>query len=93
MSKLDELNQNINILMSGVITHFKQNNISLIMPTYVPQRGEILREFAQQGISTFIAGGYRNTQTFAEIPQKGLPGAADRLPFRSGYNGIYFIFS
>ena len=83
MSKLDELNQNINILMSGVITHFKQNNISLIMPTYVPQRGEILREFAQQGISTFIAGGYRNTQTFAEIPQKGLP--ADTMEYISSF--------
>ncbi|MBS4772745.1 MAG: hypothetical protein KHX55_00520 [Proteobacteria bacterium] len=73
MSNLDELNQNINLLMSGVISHFKENNVSLIMPTYVPQRGEILREFAKEGVKTFIAGGYQNARTFAEVPQKGLP--------------------
>ena len=72
MSKLNKLNQEVNTLMTGVMDHFKQNNISLIMPTYVPQRGEILREFAANGVQTFIAGGYQDARTFREVPQKGL---------------------
>ena len=83
MSKTNQLNQDINLLMAGVIENFKQNNVSLIMPTYVPQRGEILREFARAGVSVFIAGGYRNARTFPEVPQKGLP--EDTIGFISSF--------
>ena len=83
MSKIQKLNKDVNLLMAGVIDNFKQNNISLVMPTYVPQRGEILQEFARAGVKTFIAGGYQNARTFPEVPQKGLE--RDTIEFISSF--------
>ncbi|MFV0626056.1 MAG: YheC/YheD family protein [Alphaproteobacteria bacterium] len=36
----------LNKVFYQVINNFKKENISVVMPTYVPQRGEILKDFA-----------------------------------------------
>ncbi|MDD4556345.1 MAG: hypothetical protein PHE89_03335 [Alphaproteobacteria bacterium] len=62
----------LNKVFYQVINHFKKENVSVVMPTYVPQRGEILKDFAKEGIDTFIAGGQGDARCFSAIPQKGL---------------------
>ncbi len=73
LKEINQLNDGLNSLMGNVFADFRQNDVCVVMPTYVPQRGEILREFANNGVKTFISGGYQNAQTFPEVPQKGLP--------------------
>ncbi|MBS4772743.1 MAG: hypothetical protein KHX55_00510 [Proteobacteria bacterium] len=83
MQKINKLNQQLNNVLEHVVNQFKRQNISIVMPTYIPQRGEILREFASRGVETAISGGIRGAQCFKEIPQFGME--EDTLPYTDGF--------
>ena len=83
MQNVNKLNQQLNNVLEYVVDQFKQQNISIVMPTYIPQRGEILREFASRGVETVISGGIRGARCFKEIPQFGME--EDTLPYTDGF--------
>lgn len=53
------------------------------MPTYIPQRGEILQELSQYGVETLISGGYQGAKCFKDIEQVGMP--EDTLPYTDSF--------
>ena len=60
-----------NKILKHIAQNFVQNNVSVIMPTYMPQRGEVLRALAINGVDTLIVGGPKNSRFYKEIPQIG----------------------
>ena len=80
---MQKINQNLNRLLEKVAGDFKRQNVSIVMPTYVPQRGEILCEFASRGVETAISGGIRGARCFKEISQYGME--EDTLPYTDGF--------
>ena len=83
MNKIQQINTDLNNILENVAKQFKEENISIVMPTYVPQRGEILQEFASRGIETAISGGIQGAQCFANIPQFGM--IEDTFPYTDGF--------
>ena len=81
--EIKKLTLMLNRTLAATAQRFKQDNVSVVMPTYVTQRGEILKELAQFGVETLIAGGYNGAQCFKEIPQVGMP--EDTLPFTDAF--------
>lgn len=73
----------LNRTLAATAQRFKQDNVSVVMPTYVTQRGEILKELAQFGVETLISGGYNGARCFKEIPQVGMP--EDTLPYTDAF--------
>lgn len=72
MDKIKLLTLKLNKLFVRTAQEFKKNNINVVMPTYAPQRGEILADLANNGVDTLIAGGLDGTSCFKEVPQIGL---------------------
>ncbi|OPZ77740.1 MAG: hypothetical protein BWY78_00884 [Alphaproteobacteria bacterium ADurb.Bin438] len=62
----------VNRALSRVAQDLKSKNIPVIMPTYAPQRGDILTELANKGVDTLIAGGVKGAKCFKDIPQYGI---------------------
>lgn len=60
-----------NKILKHISDGFIRNNITVIMPTYMPQRGEVLRALAVNGVDTMIVGGPKNSRFYKEIPQIG----------------------
>ena len=83
MSKVKQINNELNNVLETVAAEFKEQNVSVVMPTYIPQRGEILQEFASRGVETVISGGIRGAQCFKNIPQYGME--EDTLPYTDGF--------
>ena len=50
MNKIQQINTELHNILENVAKQFKEENISIVMPTYVPQRGEILQEFGGDSI-------------------------------------------
>ena len=83
MNEMKKMTLQVNQLMRKVASNFKKENINVVMPTYVPQRGEVLKELAQYGVDVIIAGGYRGARCFKEIPQVGME--EDTLPYTASF--------
>ncbi len=83
MENVHQINTELNNVLEQVAEQFRQNNISVVMPTYIPQRGEILQEFASRGVDVVISGGIRGAQCFKSIPQYGME--EDTLPYVDGF--------
>lgn len=83
MQKIQEINNQLNEVLEQTAEKFKEENINIVMPTYIPQRGEILKEFASRGVNTAIAGGMKGAQCFKEIPQYGME--EDTFPYTDGF--------
>ena len=83
MQKVKEINKQLNNVLEHVVNKFKEQNINIVMPTYIPQRGEILCEFASRGVETVISGGIKGARCFKEIPQFGME--EDTLPYVDGF--------
>ena len=83
MKKIKQITTDLNNVLENVAAQFKKENISVVMPTYIPQRGEILQEFATRGIETAISGGIEGAQCFASIPQFGM--IEDTFPYTDGF--------
>lgn len=50
----------------------KNNNVTLVMSAFYPQRGSILNEYAKQGGKAIISGGLEGQQIFPYVTQYGL---------------------
>lgn len=83
MNEVKQTALQVNQLLYQVASKFKKENVSVVMPTYIPQRGEVLRELAQYGVDVMIAGGYKGARCFKEIPQVGME--EDTLPYTAGF--------
>lgn len=83
MNKIEQLNKDLNNVLENVAKQFKEENVSVVMPTYIPQRGEILQEFASRGVETAISGGIQGAQCFSSIPQFGM--IEDTFPYTDGF--------
>jgi|GEM_PF-1597193 len=64
-----EINQNH---IAKLARKFKKEGVNVLMPTYVPQRGEILKCLAQHGVDVTISGGLDGAKYFKGINQYGL---------------------
>lgn len=69
----------INNIKAALDAAFKQisdefiaDGIKVLMPTYAPQHGKLLSEFARVGGKAHISGGKEGTQLFKNVPQSGL---------------------
>ena len=83
MDSVKKINTDLNNILEKVASQFREQNISVVMPTYIPQRGEILQEFSSRGVETAISGGIRGAQCFKNIPQYGME--EDTLPYTDGF--------
>lgn len=55
------------------IQDINARNAVIIMPTFYPQRGNLLEEAVQAGASCLIIGGREGEQEYPHVPQIGLP--------------------
>ena len=69
--EVKKLTLTTNKILKHISDSFIRNNITVIMPTYMPQRGEVLRALAVNGVDTLIVGGPKNSRFYKEIPQIG----------------------
>ncbi len=83
MSKIKKLSLQLDQELSKIARKFKAENVSVVMPTYVPQRGEILQELSWYGVETLISGGYQGAKCFRGIDQVGMP--EDTLPYTASF--------
>lgn len=70
-NEVKKLTFTTNKILKHISDNFIQNGITVIMPTYMPQRGEVLRALAVNGVDTLIVGGPKNSRFYKEIPQIG----------------------
>lgn len=67
-------------IIKHISDNFIRDDVTVIMPTYMPQRGEVLRALAKNGVDTLIVGGPQNNSRFYEdVPQIGAK--IDVLPY------------
>ncbi len=83
MSEMKKLSLQLDLELSKIAKKFKGQGISVVMPTYIPQRGEILQELSQYGVETLISGGYQGAKCFKDIEQVGMP--EDTLPYTDSF--------
>lgn len=70
-NEVKKLTLTTNKILKHISDNFIRDNITVIMPTYMPQRGEVLRVLAVNGVDTLIVGGPKNSRFYKEIPQIG----------------------
>lgn len=83
MREMKKLSLQLDLELSKIAKKFKGQGISVVMPTYIPQRGEILQELSQYGVETLISGGYQGAKCFKDIEQVGMP--EDTLPYTDSF--------
>lgn len=55
-----------------ICDEFTREGILVVMPTYTPQRGRLLDDFARAGGRAVISGGKKGFRAFGHVPQFGI---------------------
>lgn len=69
---INNLTKNIQKEFINSIKYLKKNDCTIIMPTYFPQRGQLLSEISKY-CNTLLVGGLENQKIFKNVRQYGLP--------------------
>lgn len=72
MNKLSLIKQLGDRNLAKTFEMLKNNNVTLIMSAFYPQRGSILNEYAKLGGNAVISGGLEGQQIFPYVSQHGL---------------------
>lgn len=71
-SVLRQLSSDLQDSFEQICRDFSAEDISVLMPTYMPQQGRLLSEFARAGGKSCISGGKNGRPAFENVPQYGL---------------------
>lgn len=66
------LNKQIDSILDQYCEYLKKNDIRVVMPTFYPQRGELLEFMAKRGVACCILGGKDGVKLFEHVEQYGL---------------------
>lgn len=69
---LDTLKAALFSAFEDISAEFERDGIKVLMPTYAPQYGKLLSEFAKVGGKVHISGGKKGQPAFGNVPQSGL---------------------
>ena len=72
MEDIKQLKQAVDQKFDALCEYYRKNNVTVVMPTFYPQRGEILEQMALKGVRCVILGGKEGSKAFPHVKQYGL---------------------